>query len=166
MVAANIKKIVIPKNDLPPISAEDNAYYVRFRAVEGLRYSHWSPVNFVAGITAPAIASDKVSIAVNTIAGSNKTVTAVWSPPAAYDIDTVYVYVKWTDHLQPTLPYEWQYVAKVSSTTYATVVPALVELTSTVSFIPTRVEIAVQVPTYPKVISAEAKLFMSDIKTL
>jgi len=157
----NIKKIVILKNDLPPISAEDNSYYVRFRIVEGLRYSPWSAVNAVSGITAPAV--DQVSVAVDP---TNKTVTAVWSPPAEYDIDTVFVYVRWTDHLQPSLPYEWRYVAKVSSTTYATVIPLTVELTSSISFTPTRVEIAVQVPTYPKVRSLEAELFVSDIKTL
>ena len=165
MAINNIKKIVIPKNDLPPISAEDNSYYVRFRVVEGLRYSHWSPINNVPGITAPQIAANQISIAVNTVVGSNKTVTAVWSPPAAYDIDTVFVYVKWTDHLQPTLG-EWQYVAKVSSTTYSTVVPATVTLSTGVSIVPTRVQIAVQVPTYPRVISAEAQLFVSDIKAL
>lgn len=154
-----VKKVVIKKADLPPISASDNSYRVRFRVVQGQRYSHWSPINIVSGIAVPAV--DQVSVAVD---NTNNTVTAVWSPPADYDIDTVYVYVRWTDHTQPSLPYEWRYVAKVSSTTYATVIPTTVELTSTVSFTPTRVEIAVQVPTYPRTRSAEAELFSSDPK--
>jgi len=161
MANGNIKNIVIPKADLPPINAEDNVYYVRFRIVEGLRYSHWSPVNAVPGTIAPLV--DQVSIAVDSV---NNTVTAVWAPPTDYDIDTVYIYVRWTDHLQPSLPYEWRYVAKSSNTTYATVIPTLVELTDTISFTPTRVEVAVQVPTYPKVISADATLFVSTPKPL
>jgi len=154
-----VKKVVIKKADLPPISADDNSYRVRFRVIQGQRYSHWSPINIVSGIPAPAV--DQVSVAVDS---TNNTVTAVWAPPAAYDIDTVYVYVRWTDHLQPLLPYEWKYVAKVSSTTYATVIPTTVQLTDTISFTPTRVEIAVQVPTYPRTRSAEAELFSSDPK--
>lgn len=156
-----VKKVVIKKADLPPISADDNSYRVRFRVVQGQRYSHWSPINIVPGLVAPIV--DQVSVAVDK---PNNTVTAVWSPPAQYDVDTVYVYVRWTDHNQPTLPYEWKYVAKVSSTTYATVIPATVELTDTISFIPTRVEIAVQLPTYPRVRSADAELFVSDSKSL
>ena len=154
-----IKKVVISKNDLPPISADDNSYRVRFRVVQGQRSSHWSPITVVPGTVAPVV--NQVSIAVD---NTNNTVTAVWSPPASCDIDTVYVYVRWTDHLQPSLPYEWKYVAKVSSTTYATVIPTTVQLTDTISFTPTRVEVAVQVPTYPRTRSADAQLFSSDPK--
>jgi hypothetical protein len=161
MALDNIKKVVIKKADLPPISAEDNAYRVRFRVIQGQRYSHWSPINMVPGVVIPAV--DQVSIAVDQ---TNNTVTAVWSPPAEYDIDTVYVYIRWTDHLQPSLPYEWKYVAKVSSTTYATVIPTTVELTDTISFTPTRIEVAVQAPTYPRVRSADAELFSSDPKAV
>ncbi len=156
-----IKKVIISKNDLPPISANDNSYRVRFRVVQGQRTSHWSPINIVPGNNAPIVS--QVSIAVDSV---NNTVTAVWSPPASYDIDTVYVYVRWTDSAQPTLPYEWTYVAKVSSTTYATVIPTIVQLNSTTSFTPTHVEIAVQVPTYPRTRSTDAELFSSDPKPL
>lgn len=163
MADSSIKKVVISKADLPPISAEDNSYHVRYRIIsqEQLRRSQWSPINIVPGNTAPEIT--QISIAVD---GTNNTVTAVWSPPADYEVDTVFVFVKWSDSAQTSLSYEWKYVAKVSSTTYATVIPTTVSLEDGTTFSPDRVQIAVQVPTYPRVRSADATLFVSDIKNV
>lgn len=44
-----IKKIVIPKDSLPPINAEIDGYAVRYRLISEDRnqYSHWSPVQIV-----------------------------------------------------------------------------------------------------------------------
>jgi hypothetical protein len=99
----------------------------------------------------------------------NNTVTAVWSPPEDYEIDTVFVYIKWSNStfsLPANTSYEWKYVAKVSSTTYATVIPDTVLLQDGTPFSPNRVQIRVQVPTYPRIDSADATLFVSDIKNV
>jgi hypothetical protein len=163
MADSLVKKLVIPKADLPPISAEDNSYHVRYRIIsqEQLRRSQWSPVNIVPGNTAPTIT--QISVAVD---DTNNTVTAVWSPPADYEIDTVFVFVKWSNSTQPSLSYEWKYVAKVSGTTYATVIPTTVTLSNGTTFTPNRVQIRVQVPTYPRIDSADATLFVSEIKNV
>jgi hypothetical protein len=41
----NIKKIVIPQSDLPPINSDEEKYVVRFRIIsdDRNRVSHWSP---------------------------------------------------------------------------------------------------------------------------
>lgn len=163
MADSLVKKVVIPKADLPPISAEDNAYHVRYRIIsqEQLRRSQWSPINIVSGNPVPPIT--EISVAVD---NTNNTVTAVWSPPADYEIDTVFVFVKWSDSAQPLLSYEWKYVAKVSSTTYATVIPTSVSLENGTTFSPDRVQIRVQVPTYPRIDSVDATLFISEIKNV
>ena len=166
MADSLVKKVVIPKADLPPISAEDNAYHVRYRIIsqEQLRRSQWSPINIVSGNPVPPITD--ISVAVD---NTNNTVTAVWSPPEDYEIDTVFVYIKWSNStfsLPANTSYEWKYVAKVSSTTYATVIPDTVLLQNGTPFSPDRVQIRVQVPTYPRIDSADATLFVSDIKNV
>jgi hypothetical protein len=49
MVDNNIKKIVIPQSDLPPIRVEDQGYVFRYRIIsdDKNRRSHWSPIKVV-----------------------------------------------------------------------------------------------------------------------
>jgi hypothetical protein len=49
MVDNNIKKIVIPQSDLPPIRVEDQGYVFRYRIIsdDKNRRSHWSPIKII-----------------------------------------------------------------------------------------------------------------------
>jgi hypothetical protein len=49
MVDDNIKKIVIPQSDLPPIRVDDEGYVFRYRIIsdDKNRRSHWSPIKVI-----------------------------------------------------------------------------------------------------------------------
>lgn len=49
MADENIKKVVIPQSDLPPIRIEDEGYVFRYRIIsdDKNRRSHWSPIKII-----------------------------------------------------------------------------------------------------------------------
>jgi hypothetical protein len=71
MADAGIKKLIIPKNQLPPVG-DNNEYSIRYRVIsdDKNRYSHWSPI-FSA--TAPDIQAVDGELIVN-----GNTSTVIW----------------------------------------------------------------------------------------
>lgn len=143
-------KIIINKNDLPPISADDEGYNVRLRLIsqDRNRSSFWTPLYTVA---APAVTEIPYNIhIVNT--GSGQTVNIVWEDPNAnreYD-----VYVKW--RMTPSDPNAvWAYKGSTFSNTYSLIDPGAHS-----------VQVSVQKVTYPKAYIQRYSLFTSPEENL
>lgn len=53
---ANIKKVIVSKNSLPPVNSDEETYIVRFRVVseDRNRSSHWSPQYLVKPLVVEA----------------------------------------------------------------------------------------------------------------
>lgn len=71
MADAGIKKLTIPKNQLPPVN-DDNEYYLRYRIIsdDKNRSSHWSPIFSAA-------ASEIQSVSGELIVNGDSS-TAIW----------------------------------------------------------------------------------------
>ena len=72
MADANIKRIVIPSSDLPPLSSDTSSYNIRYRIVsdDKNRTSHWSQIYIIDTLPFEEVDGD-VTLGV-------KTVSAVW----------------------------------------------------------------------------------------
>jgi hypothetical protein len=134
-----IKKVIVPKANLPQRSGVNENYVVRFRVVseDKNRSSHWStkyrlPLSSVESIPFSLSASQ-----------TSNTITTVWTPTSSTKSEFD-VYVKWDTE-------DWQYATTVYSTMFATIIKDGA----------TNVKVAVQVPTFPKKRYTHATLFES-----
>lgn len=140
MSDTGIKKVIIPKESLPAYNGVNQSYTVKYRVVseDKNRTSHWSPQYT---LTASAQETILFSIAPNI---DNNTITVVWNPSS--DINKSFdIYIKWDSE-------DWQYITNVSTTVYASVIKPG---SSTV-------QVAVQVPTFPKQRYESATLFQTQ----
>jgi hypothetical protein len=137
-----IKKVIIKKEDLPAFDGANQAYTVRYRVVseDKNRTSHWSPYYSVAKDS-----PEQVACSVQVIENS---VTMVWKQPTSvirqYDI-----YFKLNNG-------SWQYIASSASTQFSTLID---EGT-------TSIQVAIQLPTYPRQYFPLAAIFTSAQITL
>ena len=140
MADAGIKKVIILKENLPAFLGETQQYIVRYRIVseDKNRISHWSTAY---KLDKPDIDVIPYSFSADSVAG---TATAIWTPPL--DVPSFDVYVNFNDSGN------WSFVSTVSTNIYALLIPEL----------STAVQIAVQVPTFPKERFAGATLFESN----
>lgn len=138
MADVGIKKVIIPKESLPAISGENQSYILRYRVVsdDKNRYSHWSPQHKVAK---DPVSQINYSLDVNQ---SNKTFTLIWEP--VVDINTFDIYIKIDNN-------DWTYATSVNSTTYSALTNSLWS----------HIQLAVQIPTYPKKRYNDATLFVT-----
>lgn len=136
---SGIKKVIIPKASLPQRSGENKDYAVRFRIVseDKNRSSHWS-VKY--SVPLPDVIGIDYRVAVNQ---TSETITTVWTPEPGTKSEFD-VYVKWDS--QP-----WQFISTVFTTSHSTIIKTGA----------TTVQIAVQVPTFPKQRYAGSTLFES-----
>lgn len=132
-----VKKVIIKKEDLPAFNGATQNYLVRYRIVseDKNRTSHWSPYYSLAK---PASQQINCSVEVST-----NIVTMVWEQPSS-PINQYDIYFKLDSQ-------EWRYVASSISTQFSTLIP---ESTETI-------QVAVQVPTYPKEYFPLAAIFTS-----
>jgi len=137
-----VKKVIIKKEDLPAFNGVSQNYLVRYRIVseDKNRSSHWSPYY---SLTNPP--SEQVTCSVQIVENS---VTMIWKKPnsavSQYDI-----YFKIDGG-------SWEYIASSASTQFSTLID---ETTSTI-------QVAIQVPTYPKKYFPLAAIFTSAQITL
>lgn len=137
MADSPIKKVVVKKEDLPAFNGLTQAYTVRYRVVseDKNRTSHWSPYYSVAKEP-----PEQVACSVQVIENS---VTMVWKQPTSiirqYDI-----YFKLNNG-------SWQYIASSTSTQFSTLID---ESTSSI-------QVAIQLPTYPRQHFPLAAIFTS-----
>lgn len=138
MVDNGIKKVIIPKESLPAISGDNQAYILRYRIVsdDKNRYSHWSPQY---KISIDPVSSINYSLNVNQ---SNQTFTLVWESVPDTPVFDIYIKIDTND---------WVYVTSISGTSYS----ALINSSWT------HIQLAVQIPTYPKKRYTDATLFVT-----
>ena len=150
MADANIKKVIVPKVDLPAIFSNNFSYNVRFRVVseDKNRVSHWSSIYSIDATNSISGSSNKLqySYVSETAKDSNgdnlKSVRFSWIVPPDLGINFFDVFVQ-----RDSLPYT--YLGTTSSNVY-TVFEEAGE---------THIKVAVQAPTYPKQINSAAYLF-------
>ena len=162
---SNIKKVIIPKSELPAISSANFSYNVRFRVIseDKNRSSHWSNIynieaNPISTTSNYAITTDNV----------NRVVNLVWNP--GLDLSGSYfdIYIKWVGQAGTESNYSYEYAANTINNFYSTVHPEnLTDPLNPLTTTPTKkVRMLVQRPTYPKKISASATLFETPLHTI
>ena len=137
-------KIVIKKDDLPPISADDEGYNLRIRLVsqDRNRISFWTPLYTVES---PEVTEIPYIVSVENYSGS-KTVKAVWEDPSNKEYD---IYVKWYDNAGASDG--WEYKGSTLANSTEILVP-----TGAHTF-----QVSVQRVTYPKKYVQRYSLFTS-----
>lgn len=126
MADSGVKKITIPKANLPATFGPTSSYIVRYRFVsdDKNRSSHWSPQH---KISAEVISSKPYSMSVSS---DKMIITLVWeSMQNNYNYD---IFVSWNDE-------DWQFLNNSASNSVVVLKPA-----SAVS-----AKFAVQVPSFP-----------------
>lgn len=139
MADSKIKKVVIKKEDLPAFNGNTQKYSVRYRIVseDKNRSSHWSPYY---SISTPSPEQLQCSVSV-----TNNVVNMVWKQPANSAIKQYDVYFKLDTS-------DWAYVSSSTSTQFSTLIADSVST----------LQVAVQLPTYPKKYFSGAALFTSS----
>lgn len=147
-------RIIIKKDDLPPISADDEGYNIKLRLIsqDRNRTSYWTPI---LQVEAPQVTEIPYVFNVSNFtspSGNQKTVTVVWNDPnnnKQYD-----VYVKWYASAgDPNA--QWEYAGSTFANTYSLISP------TAHSF-----QVAVQRLTYPKEYVQRYALFTSAVHNL
>lgn len=173
MADQGIKKATVLKEDLPSFSIEDDlGYFVRYRIVSNdkNRYSHWSPYHFLTKGPMPKV-SYSVTIT-NGVGGSKDVINMVWEhPKLSPSSQEVSIFKEYDIYIRTNLTFDpdntsdplngFYRVGSSSSTQYSTLVPVAVS-----PLVVSWIEVAVQVPTYPKIYSSDAAIFTSDRITL
>lgn len=140
MADSKIKKVIIPKSELPAFNGVNQSYTVRYRIVseDKNRTSHWSPQYKIAAPTTPTLTEDDYAISTDS---TGKILNVVWDQPAS--LNSLFdVYVKWDNEA-------WKYAGQESNTRFSTKVPSG----------KTSVKVAVQVPTFPNERFSSATIF-------
>jgi hypothetical protein len=139
---SSVKKVIIKKEDLPAFNGITQAYTVRYRVVseDKNRNSHWSPYYSVS-----KEAPEQVTCSVQVVENS---VTMVWKQPTS-TIKQYDIYFKLNNG-------SWNYIASSTSTQFSTLIDEGV----------TTIQVAVQLPTYPRQYFPLAAIFTSAQITL
>lgn len=139
MADQGIKKVIINKSNLPPISGEQKAYFIRYRIAseDKNRYSHWSPQHKVSVPTQNTV---QFSL---TVDETKKTVNLIWNTVAGIPSFDIYTKINGGS---------WTYTTTVFTNSYSDII------SSSATFI----QIAVQVPTYPKQRYTDSTIFVTD----
>jgi hypothetical protein len=163
MADTNIKKITIPKSELPSISGQNFTYNVRYRLVseDKNRYSHWSNVSNLdasADVSGtPLIPTLSYNYVVETATGPSSTVIKTarinWIVPVTYSSFSVFdVFVK---RYSGTTWGSYEFIGTASTNTY--VVPQIGS--------ETQIMVLIQTPIFPKAINTSAKMFETEAIT-
>lgn len=104
-----IKKIIIPKSELPGFFGDNKQYILRYRFIseDKNRTSHWSPVYKIVAEDTPTEILN--SIIIDT---SSRVINIAWEPQN--NIEEYFIYIKWNNG-------DWQYYAKTTQTNYSIV---------------------------------------------
>lgn len=105
-------KLIIPKNSLPPINAEQSSYFVRFKIITDDKNlsSYWSNIY--------KIEVSNLYVVQEAIVNHNSgIVTAAWQPVS--NINNYDVWYSWSDGTG-----EWVYFGRTSQTSFVSAVPS------------------------------------------
>jgi len=121
MVDAGIKKVTIPRVELPAINANSNSYNIRYRIVseDRNRFSAWSTIIQVA---ASPISLLTYSVAVN---NPDQIITAVWNPNPNLGLTNYDVFIRWIGNNNPdTLTnYPWSFASNTATNSHLFSIP-------------------------------------------
>lgn len=137
MADAKVRKVVIPKDQLPAYNGVNQSYTVRYRIVseDRNRTSHWSP-QYKLAATPPEAVDHSLSID-----SAGRVINLVWEQPES--LNSLFdIYVKWDSQA-------WKYIATEAGTRFTTLIPVGIQ----------QVQVAVQVPTFPHERFSSATLF-------
>lgn len=146
---AGIKNAKVLKEDIPGVSSTNpNAlgYFVRYRIVsdDKNRSSHWSPYHFL--LTGEL---QTVPCSVTTSGTSPKVINMVWQhPKVSADSNEISIFKEYDIYIKTNLK-DWYFLDKSSSTQFSSLVPSGAS----------SIQVAVQVPVYPKIYNASAAIF-------
>lgn len=146
MADKNIKKVIIPKNELPSVDLNNLKYNVRYRIVseDKNRISYWSKIY---SVTPPPVGLLDYTIAVDT---PHNLVTIVWTPKPSQGLTSFDLYIKWVGNHSESL-YPWEYVATPTVNNYLVAYPtSIVDPLTLGTELPKKIRVALQRPTYPK----------------
>ena len=146
MADANIKKIVIPKNELPSVDLNNLKYNIRYRIVseDKNRVSYWSNIY---SVTAPPVGLIDYTVFAR---GADHLLTAAWNPKASQGLTSFDLYIKWVGVHSESL-YSWEFVTNTTINSYSMAYPSTIaDPTSGLTEDPKKVRVALQRPTYPK----------------
>lgn len=152
MADAGIKKVTILKSDIEAIAGASQGYILRYRVVseDKNRTSHWSP-QYKLNVTAlNPIANPRPHV----VTVANGVVNCVWEQTKGLSSEKYDVYLKWTvPEIPPAveIPDVWEYITTTPSPSFSTVKRSGA----------TKVQVAVQVPTFPKQRFTGSTLFES-----
>jgi hypothetical protein len=151
MADPGTKKVTILKSSIETISGVNQNYVIRYRIVseDKNRSSHWSPQY---SIPSPTLDTVEYSVTIGT--GSPKTIVSIWEHTQGLSADNYDVYLKWTvPEIAPAIaiPDVWEYITTTSSPSFSTIKRSGA----------TKVQVAVQVPTFPKERFTASTLFES-----
>jgi hypothetical protein len=137
-----VKKVIIKREDLPAFNGVLQSYLVRYRIVseDKNRSSHWSPYYSVA-----KDAPEQVTCSVQIIENS---VTMIWKQPTSI-VNQYDIYFKLNNE-------SWNYIASSTSTQFSTLIDEVA----------TTIQVAIQLPTYPRQYFPLASIFTSAQITL
>lgn len=139
-------KVIIKKEDLPPISVDDIGYNLRIRLIsqDRNRSSFWTPL---VTIEVPAVST--INYAIKKDSSGTKTFNVMWEDTQnnkEYDI-----YVKW--YMSAEDPNAvWAYKGSTLSNNYSLIDPGAHSY-----------QVSVQATTYPKMYSSRYSLFTSPV---
>lgn len=137
-----IKKIIIPKNELPPVF-DSNGYYFRYRIVsdDKNRYSHWSEVAYVQN---PDVQLVDGSVIIN-----ENTATVIWGDEEGRPSYDVFVKFDSQDYI---------YHGTTNIHTYSFLI--------TGSPTPTTLQVIIQIAGISKTIANNLKIYESGVITI
>ena len=157
MADLNIKKVTIPKEELPSIDGSSFSYNIRYRIVsdDKNRSSHWSRVYNLDAATdvtgtnlIPSLDYNYVKENANNASGPVKVVRLSWIIPVDYANFKIFdIFIK--RKISGVWDASYSYLGTASTNNYT-----ITELGTE-----TQIQVLVQTPTYPKAISTAAKLF-------
>jgi hypothetical protein len=146
MADPGAKKVTVLKSDIVLMSGADQSYTIRYRVVseDKNRTSHWSPQYKLSLTPLDPIVSPRPHV----VTVANGAINCVWEQTQGLSAEKYDVYINWaTDPAEPV----WEYSSTVTSPSFQII------KRSTAS----KVQIAVQVPTFPKERFTGSTLFVS-----
>lgn len=156
MADFGIKRVTVTQNNLPPVTITDDRmfYFLRYRIAseDKNRQSHWSPIYRVVSppikskLTSEELASLNSSIVINSDPGI---IRADWTlPKSINNLKEFDVYYRF--NYGPSTPFIFG--GTVAANSFSAVIPD----------IGTGFEIAIQIPTFPKIRFNDATIFLKN----
>lgn len=151
-----VKKVIIPKSELPEIDVTNFTYNVRYRVIsdDKNRISHWSRIHNINASSQIPVAPYNYHYVVEQLKNSSgaliKSVRFTWIVPVAYQYSSYDIYLK-DDSVGNNGLYNYYGTSYTNSYTIMPPVSA------------TQIEVIVQAPTYPKVKTDASQLFSTVV---